>query len=315
MPSARCYSGCSTLGLSNTQYLSNLARTSATMTRLSRARSVKELCSNSEKRFLLSSMARPLINFSTTCRHTGNNQLQYSILQLHGTSGLIFAGLCICPVPLQPWCANWWRSCTSLLHDSRRWCSSPVSPAGRRSPPVREQTPEPWSSSGILQWKWRSARCPFPESARVPWYQIALHTSFTFYSEHLKKNIHHPPTDLLRWKRRYLRMARLGRKVQLMHVRRCQWARLAGLFGWGTWLVCLITWQYTWKRKNTFYLTCGRKCFFFSFGSNSLCTSSLRGRKSWQVCRMPWMMGTVSAKVSISCRELNTRTASSCRLA
>lgn len=36
---------------------------------------------------------------------------------------------------------------------------------------------------------------------------------------------------LLRWKRRYLRMARLGRKVQLMQVSRCQCARLAGLLG------------------------------------------------------------------------------------
>lgn len=44
-------------------------------------------------------------------------------------------------------------------------------------------------------------------------------------------------------------MARLGRKVQLMQVSRCQWARLAGLLGWGTWLVCFITWEYTWKRK------------------------------------------------------------------
>lgn len=38
-------------------------------------------------------------------------------------------------------------------------------------------------------------------------------------------------THLFRWKRRYLRMARLGRKVQLMQVRRCQCARLAGLLG------------------------------------------------------------------------------------
>lgn len=58
-------------------YLSNLARTSATITLLSRARSVKPLCSNRENRFLLSSMARPLISFSTTC--SNNIQTAFSI--------------------------------------------------------------------------------------------------------------------------------------------------------------------------------------------------------------------------------------------
>lgn len=58
-------------------YLSNLARTSATITLLSRARSVKLLCSNRENKFLLSSMARPLISFSTTC--SNNIQTAFSI--------------------------------------------------------------------------------------------------------------------------------------------------------------------------------------------------------------------------------------------
>lgn len=82
-------------------------------------------------------------------------------------------------------------------------------------------------------------------------------------------------------------MPRLGRKVQLIEARRCQWARLAGLLGCGTWLVCLISWQYT---------------------------SSRNGLKSWQVCRIPWMIGTGSETASISCSELKIFTASSCKL-
>lgn len=49
-------------------HLSNLARTSATMVRLSMALCTRPLCSKSANMFLLSSMARPRISFSTTCR-------------------------------------------------------------------------------------------------------------------------------------------------------------------------------------------------------------------------------------------------------
>lgn len=92
---------------------------------------------------------------------------------------------------------------------------------------------------------------------------------------------------LFRWNLRYLRIPRLGRKVQLRHVRICQLYRLPTLPGWGTLLVCLMSWQYS---------------------------SSRKGRRSCPVCRMPWIIGIGSDMDSSCCRELNILMASSWRV-
>ncbi len=55
-------------------YLSNFASTSATITRLSMARLSTLLCSNKENIFLLFSIARPRINFSTTLTKTSTKK-------------------------------------------------------------------------------------------------------------------------------------------------------------------------------------------------------------------------------------------------
>lgn len=89
--------------------------------------------------------------------------------------------------PLQLWCANWWRSCRSLLRGSKRWCSSPVSPAGRRSPPEREQTHESWSSLGIPRWTQRNVQSLCRDSAHAPWIRSHTHTLIKpFYSSNTK---------------------------------------------------------------------------------------------------------------------------------
>lgn len=59
-------------------YLSNLAKMSATITRLSTARSTCWLCSKSANIFRLSSIASPRISFSTTCKTRHITQWHHS---------------------------------------------------------------------------------------------------------------------------------------------------------------------------------------------------------------------------------------------
>lgn len=57
-------------------YLSNLAKISATITRLSTARSTCWLCSKRANILRLSSIAKPRISFSTTCKNQERYRLQ-----------------------------------------------------------------------------------------------------------------------------------------------------------------------------------------------------------------------------------------------
>ena len=103
----------------------------------------------------------------------------------------------VCCAPLQLWCVNWWRSCRILLRGSRQWCSSPVSPAGRRSLPGTEQTHDSWSSLRIPRWKWRSARSLCQKSARVSWIRPHTHLwHFHSMSDTSEKKYPHWPLEV-----------------------------------------------------------------------------------------------------------------------
>lgn len=174
-------------------------------------------------------MARPLINFSTTC---GNNTETQDSLPQH--SGLLFTSV------VRMACAAYLSGCGVRIDGDLARASSMTVHSGAHLLSHQQGGDlllggNKLTSLGLLQgfsdesgvaldlcaWK----ALAYPESDSI------THL-FTFIAYITKiQSIVHTHTNLLRWKRRYLRMARLGRKVQLMQVRRCQWARLAGLLG------------------------------------------------------------------------------------